>query len=69
MQKSVILRKGKGKVLRITFRRKMRKKKGVSSLISPPLSSKLNNGGGREKRKRFNREFNVMYVGVIEYLM
>ena len=47
----------------------MRKRKGVSSLMSPPLGSKLNNGGGKEKRKRFNGEFDVMCVGVIEYLM
>ena len=40
----------------------MRKRKGMSSLISPPPSSKLNNGGGMEKKEGFNEDLIIWGV-------
>ena len=41
MKEPEILRKKKGKVLRITLRRHIRKRMRVDSLISPPPSPRL----------------------------
>ena len=50
MQDSEFLQREKEKVLRIILRKQMKMKMGVDSVISPPPSSKLNNGGGRERK-------------------
>ena len=48
MQESKFLGREEGKVLRVILRKKMGKRIGADSAISPPRSSKFINDRGRE---------------------
>ena len=64
MQDSEFLGREKEKMSRITFRKPMKMRMGVDSAIFPSPSSKLNHGGGRERRRQFDE--NLILWGVFD---